>query len=166
MGKPSPGRVIKAFEQAIKVFNRQDFSRARAAFENVIEKFPDEPEVAARARAYIAICQRRLSQRPPTPRTAEALYDRGVIELNRCQFLLAISFFEKALKLEPEADHVIYALAAALAKAGQVERAIAELKRCIQMRDLYRIQARHDPDFRGLYSNEEFQNLIGMELIK
>jgi tetratricopeptide (TPR) repeat protein len=158
--------AVRAFEQAVKLFNRQEFQRAREAFQAVIERFPQEAEVVARARAYLAICEQRLRAPRPVPRTAEALYDRGIIELNRGQIVPAIAFFEKALKLDPRADHAVYALAAAYARGGQVEKALAMLRQAIAMRETYRLHARRDPDFYPLLANPEFQKLVGIEVLE
>ncbi len=162
---PAPP-VVRAFEQAVRLFNRQDFERAREAFQVLIERFPAEAEVLARARAYLAICEQKLRAPRPVPRTPEALYDRGIIELNRGQIALAISYFEKALKLDPLADHAVYALAAAYARGGQVEKALATLRQAIAMREAHRWHARRDPDFHSLYANPEFQKLVGIEIIE
>ncbi len=158
--------VVKAFEQAVKLFHRQEFQRAREAFMSVIERFPAESEVIARARAYLAICEQRLAQPRPVPRTAEALYDQGIIELNRGHIVSAIACFEKALRIDPRADHAIYALAAAYARGGQVEKALAALRQAIALRGTHRVHARRDPDFLPLYSNPEFQRLVGIEILQ
>ena len=100
------------------------------------------------------------------PRTVDALYDRGVFELNRGETEQAIAYFERALKSEQNADHVLYSLAAAHARLGLLDQALGELARCVSKRESYRIQARRDPDFRPLYHNERFQNLVGLETIE
>lgn len=158
--------AVRAFEQAVKLFNRQEFERAREAFQSLIERFPTEAEVLARARAYLAICEQKLRAPRPVPRTAEALYDQGIVELNRGQIAPAIAYFEKALRLDPRADHAVYALAAAYARGGQVEKALAALRQAIAMRETYRLHARRDPDFLPLYANLEFQRLVGIEVIE
>ena len=158
--------AVRAFEQAVKLFNRQEFERAREAFQALIERFSTEVEVLARARAYLAICEQKLRTPRSVPRTAEALYDQGIIELNRGQIASAIAYLEKALKLDPRADHAVYALAAAYARGGQVEKALAALRQAIAMRETYRLHARRDPDFFSLYANLEFQKLVGIEVIE
>lgn len=154
---------MKIFGQAIRLFNRQDFASAREAFSSFIETFPNEVEMVARAKTYITVCDQRLSRPPTAPRTAEALYDRGVFELNRGETEQAIAYFERALKSEHSADHVLYSLAAAHARLGMLGEALEELGRCVNKRESYRIQARRDPDFRPLYQNERFQELVGLE---
>jgi tetratricopeptide (TPR) repeat protein len=94
------------------------------------------------------------------------LYNQGVYELNRGQVEQAISYFEKALKTQPEADHILYSLAAAHARLGQVAQALEELRQAIERREEYRIQARRDSDFTSLYSHPLFQELVGWEVIE
>lgn len=161
-----PSAAVKAFDQAVNLFYRHNFEHARRAFASFIERFPGETEMIARARSYMAICDQRLSHPPSVPRDAEALYDRGVIELNLGRILEALSFFEKALKYEPQAPHILYSLAAAHARLGQVEKALEELKEAVRRREALRIQARHDSDFINLYTHPEFQDLVGWEIVE
>jgi tetratricopeptide (TPR) repeat protein len=88
-----------------------------------------------------------------------------VIELNLGHVLEAISFFEKALKYEPAAAHILYSLAAAHARMGSIEQAVKELKEAVRQREMFRIQARQDSDFTSLYTHPEFQELVGWELV-
>jgi len=121
---PSPGTLaaVRAFEAALKLFNRHDFGGAKQAFDNVLSKFEDEAEVTARARTYLAICTQRLARAASVPRNADALYDQGVFELNRGRNREAAGFFEKALKTDPRADHVFYSLAAAFARLNELNK--------------------------------------------
>lgn len=160
-----PPAAVKAFGKAVNLFHHHDFDAARQAFASFISQFPRETEMIARARSYIAICDQRLSHPPSLPRNAEALYDRGIIELNSGHIQQAIVCFEKALKYEPGAAHIIYSLAAAHARLGFVEQALAELKDAVQRREALRIQARHDSDFTNLYAHREFQELVGWEVV-
>jgi len=163
---PFPSPAITAFGKAVNFFNRHNFEKAREAFESFVERFPEESEMVARARTYVAICHQRLARPPSPPRNAEALYNQGVYELNRGRIEQAISYFERALKAQPEADHVLYSLAAAHARLGQVTQALEELKQAIGRREVYRIQARRDPDFTLLYSHPIFQELVGWEVVE
>jgi tetratricopeptide (TPR) repeat protein len=165
--KPSlPSLAVVTFGKAVHLFNQHSFEKAREAFEGFVERFPDEAEMVARARTYMAVCTQRLSRPPSTPRNAEALYNQGVFELNRGQLEQAIHYFEKALRAEPEADHVLYSLAAAHARMGLVTQALDELKRAVSRRESYRIQARRDPDFTTLYGHPAFQDLVGWEIVE
>jgi hypothetical protein len=161
---PSPGALaaVRAFEQALKVFNRHDFSAARSAFESILDKFGDQAEIVARARTYLTISEQRLARTPAVPRNPDALYDQGVFELNRGNAQLAIELFEKALKAEPRAAHVLYSLAAACARVNDQTKAIESLRRAISIQPVHRSHARRDLDFVSLRTNETFQQLVGL----
>ena len=158
---PSTLAAVRAFEQALKSFNRHDFSAAKSAFVDILEKFSDQAEIAARARTYLAISDQRLARAPSTPRGPDALYDQGVFELNKGNTREAIELFDKALKTEPRADHILYSLAAAYARLNDTSRAIDALRRAINIRSVHRPHARRDLDFASLRSNEDFQQLTG-----
>lgn len=160
---PSPGALaaVRAFEQALRLFNRQDFTGARSAFEKILMQFGDHAEIVARARTYLAICEQRLARAPSAPRNPDALYDQGVYELNKGSIREAIDLFDKALKALPRADHILYSLAAAYARLNDTAKALDALRRAIAIRSVHRPHARRDLDFASLRNNEEFQQLTG-----
>jgi len=160
---PSPGTLaaVKAFEQALRLFNRHDFAPAKSAFLSLLSKFSEQAEIVARARTYLAICDQRLARLPTVPRNPDALYNQGVFLLNKGDTNDAIELFERALKAEPRADHIYYSLAAAYARLDDVSKAIEALRRAIGIRPVQRSHARRDLDFVSLRSNEDFQQLTG-----
>jgi len=160
---PAPGTLaaVRAFEQALRFFNRHDYRQAKSAFEGLNTKFGDEAEVLARARTYLAICDHRLGRAPAAPRNADALYDQGVFDFNRGALREAVELFDKALRIEPRADHVFYSLAAAHARLNDSPKALEALRRAIAIRPVHRSHARRDLDFASLRSNDDFQSLTG-----
>jgi tetratricopeptide (TPR) repeat protein len=160
---PSPGTLaaVRAFEQALRLFNRHDFTGARSAFLSIAEKFAEESEILARVRTYAAICDQRLARAPSIPRNPDALYDQGVFEFNKGNTSDAIELFEKALKANPRADHVYYSLAAAYARLNEATDALDSLRRAITLRPGHRSHARRDLDFASLHDNEGFRQLTG-----
>jgi tetratricopeptide (TPR) repeat protein len=160
---PSPGTLaaVRAFEQALRQFNRQDFAGAKSAFVGLLEKFSDQSEIVARVRTYLTICEQRLLRTPSVPRNVDALYNQGVFELNKGNTTESIELFEKALKVEPRADHVYYSLAAAYARLSNTPKALDALRRAIGIRPVQRSHARRDLDFVSLRSDEDFQQLTG-----
>jgi tetratricopeptide (TPR) repeat protein len=156
--------ALRAFEQAVKVFNRRQFEDAKAMFETVQLKYPGDLEIVARAQMYIQVCKQKLEQeiKSAAPRNAEELYDHGVFALNIGDFTQARSFFEKALRLHPDAPHLLYSLAATHAQTGAHEEALNYLKRSIQIQPRFRAQAYNDADFSGLRDNRQFLELIGL----
>jgi tetratricopeptide (TPR) repeat protein len=156
--------ALRAFEHAVKVFNRRQFEDAKSMFESVQLKYPGDLEIVARAQMYIQVCKQKLEQetKSAAPRNAEELYDHGVFALNIGDFTQARSFFEKALRLHPDAPHLLYSLAATHAQTGAHEEALNYLKRSIQIQPRFRAQAYNDADFSGLRDNRQFLELIGL----
>jgi tetratricopeptide (TPR) repeat protein len=154
--------ALRAFEHAVRVFNRRHFEEAKSLFEGLQVKFSTEVEILARAQMYIQVCSQKLTQAQSAPHNADELYDHGVYALNIGDFTQAKTFFEKALRLKPNEAHLLYSLAATHAQTGGVDQALDYLKRTIQIQPRYRFQALNDSDFSGLRENKQFLELIGL----
>ena len=152
--------ALRAFERAHKEFTRGRFSDARALFLALLEKHANASEVAARARTYLAVAESRLRTQAALPHDADALYDRGVIELNRGQYVAAQELFERAQKRAPEAAHVHYGLAAARARMGALDAALQSLRRALELQPSLRARAHHDSDLAALRNDATFEQLI------
>ena len=152
--------ALAAFERAHKEFVRGRFAEARNQFRILLDKFSQVSEVAARARTYLAIAESRLRTESMLPRDADSLYDRGVIELNRGEYVAAQEMFERALKREPEAAHIHYGLAATRARLGSIDLALESLQRALDLQPNLRVRAQHDHDLNPLRNDPDFDRLI------
>ncbi|HEX8721941.1 MAG TPA: tetratricopeptide repeat protein [Pyrinomonadaceae bacterium] len=152
--------ALKAFERAHGYFTRGNFASAREHFRSLIEQHAGVSEVAARARTYLNIAEARLRSEAALPRNAEELYDRGVIELNRGDFVSAQELFERALKRDPGAADTHYALAASRARLGAVEAALQALERAVELKPVLRVRAQADADLAVLRNEPEFERII------
>ncbi|HYG08865.1 MAG TPA: tetratricopeptide repeat protein [Pyrinomonadaceae bacterium] len=152
--------ALRAFERAHKEFVRGRFSEARLLFRALIEQHSGVAEVTARARTYLAIAEARMRSESAMPRNAEELYDRGVIELNRGDFVAAQEMFERALKRDAAAAHIHYGLAATRARLGALESALQSLGRALELQPNLRVRAQHDLDLVPLRNEPEYERLI------
>lgn len=152
--------ALRAFEAAHKEFARGRFSEARNLFRSLVEKYPTVSEVTARGRTYLAVAEARLRTELALPRDADSLYDRGVIELNRGEYVAAQELFERALRREPEAAHIHYGLAASRARLGAIDTALKSLRRALDLQPKLRIRAQRDQDLNPLRSDPEFDQLV------
>ena len=152
--------ALLAFEHAHKEFTNGHFGEARNQFRSLLEKYSQVSEVAARARTYLAVAEARLRTENMLPRDADSLYDRGVIELNRGEYVAAQEMFERALKREPEAAHIHYGLAATRARLGSVDLALQSLQRALDLQPNLRVRAQHDQDLTALRNDPDFDRLI------
>ncbi|HWN09427.1 MAG TPA: tetratricopeptide repeat protein [Pyrinomonadaceae bacterium] len=152
--------ALKAFERAHKEFMHGRFGEARNQFRVLLEKYSQVSEVAARVRTYLAVSESRLRTETMLPRDADSLYDRGVIELNRGEYVAAQEMFERALKREPEAAHIHYGLAATRARLGALDLALQSLQRAIDLQPTLRVRAQHDHDLTSLRNDPDFDRLV------
>jgi tetratricopeptide (TPR) repeat protein len=152
--------ALVAFERAHREFVRGRFAEARNQFRILVDKYSQVAEVAARARTYLAIAESRLRTESILPRDADSLYDRGVIELNRGEYVAAQEMFERALKREPEAAHIHYGLAATRARLGSIDLALESLQRALDLQPNLRVRAQHDHDLNPLRNDPDFDRLI------
>jgi tetratricopeptide (TPR) repeat protein len=152
--------ALRAFERAHKEFVRGRFSEARLLFRALIDQHSGVAEVTARSRTYLAIAEARMRSESAMPRNAEELYDRGVIELNRGDFVAAQEMFERALKRDASAAHIHYGLAATRARLGALESALQSLGRALELQPKLRVRAQHDPDLGPLRNEPEYEQLI------
>jgi tetratricopeptide (TPR) repeat protein len=152
--------ALRVFERAHKEFVRGRFGEARSQFRALIDKYANVSEVTARARTYLAIAESRLRTEISLPRDADSLYDRGVIELNRGEYVAAQEMFERALKREPEAAHIHYGLAATRARLGSIETALQSLQKALELQPTLRVRAQHDQDLTLLRNDPEFDRLV------
>jgi tetratricopeptide (TPR) repeat protein len=160
--QPSPNEAaaLRAFEKAHKEFVRGRFAEARNQFRELLQKHFTVVEVAARARTYLAIAETRLKTEVSLPKDADALYDRGVIELNRGDYATAQDFFERALKRQPGAAHIHYGLAATKAQLGATEDALKALEQAFTLQPVLRFRAPQDQDLAPLHTIPEFEQLV------
>ena len=152
--------ALRAFERAHREFARGRFAEARNLFRALIDEHGGVAEVTARARTYLSIAEARLRTESALPRDAEALYDRGVIELNRGDYVAAQELFERALKRDEGAADTHYALAATRARLGNIESALLSLQRALELRPGLRVRAQYDPDFAALRNEPEYERLV------
>jgi tetratricopeptide (TPR) repeat protein len=129
-------------------------------FRALIEQHSGVAEVTARSRTYLAIAEARMRSESAMPRNAEELYDRGVIELNRGDFVAAQEMFERALKRDAAAAHIHYGLAATRARLGALESALQSLGRALELQPNLRVRAQHDLDLVPLRNEPEYERLI------
>ena len=159
--KSAPKDPVKAYEKALSLIDKKDYSKAKKALSGVAEK-ADSPELSARAKMLIRLCERQLDDitKPGTKADAEELFDYGVFEHNRGNYKAAQKHFQGALKKDKKADYVYYALAASAALQKEEKEAISNLEKAIKMKPENRYHAANDPDFKPLAENEKFQDLI------
>lgn len=154
--------AVKNFEAGVRLFQKQNYEKAREIFEKLAGS--SLHEVANRAETYLRLCERKLGRTELAPRTAPDYYNLGVAQLNARNLKTAVEYLNKADRLRPNQDHVRYALAAAHTLLGNVEGALEHLRAAIEFRAANRFLARKDEDFRSLAADPRFRRLLYPEV--
>jgi len=150
--------AVVQFENGVKLFNNNEFVKAHAIFARLASG--PAQDLAERARVYMRICEQRRSRPAPQIRTAEDSYNYGVQMANEGNLEEAEKALDRALKLTPQADHVLYALASTQALRENLEGALEFLEKAIQLNVRNRYLAQSDPDFSKLMEDPRFTELI------
>jgi len=141
----SDSEAMQSYESAVRLFRAGDFQKAKEVFDQIAAGA--WLEVAHSARSYSKMCEARLMRRQAEPKTAEEFYTYGVALTNQRKLAEAKVAFESAARLDPQADHIHYAMALCLGLAGDLEGAARSLRTAISLNSRNRALARSDPDF-------------------
>jgi len=153
--------ALVLLEKGIKLIYQKEFKKARLEFKSLVEGHPAEPEILARARTYLQICEREESALKKQSVSNDQLYNLGVMEHNRGDYDKAILHFRHSLEKNPGSDHIYYALAASLAMKGESGEAIRNLGKAVELNEENRVYAKNDSDFATLHELKEFGDLVG-----
>jgi tetratricopeptide (TPR) repeat protein len=148
--------------KGIELIYKKDFKKARAELKLLLETYPAETEILARARSYVQICDREETSQKKPAITADQLYTLGVLEHNKANYDTAIAYFRQSLENHPNADYIYYSVAASLAMKGDLAQSIENLRKAIALNEDSRIYAKNDDDFSALQSKKEFAELVGI----
>lgn len=141
---------LKSFEIAVQLFSQRKLAEARDRFTEAA-KGP-AAHVSDKARAYIQICDRKTARVEVQVLTAEEHFNHGVERLNARDVERARHHLDRALQLDPDADHILYIMALCCGLAGDGAGACENLRRAIDLEPRNRILARQDPEFLSLAS--------------
>ena len=156
---PARQQQLKAYEEALKQFQQQRYVKAKQAFEKVLEG--PGGELCDRARVHLRICEQRGSNSTAAAvKSTEDHYTHGVALMNLGRWDEAREHFDRALKAQPKADHIVYAMAALDCLTGEADAALEKLKLAIQLRPENRYHARNDEDFSFLQEDPRFTELL------
>jgi tetratricopeptide (TPR) repeat protein len=150
-------KALAAFSVAVKEFQKGDFERSAASFKDFIEKFPADKEVVDRARAYLAIAQKRTKKDSVSLRGFEDHYRAGLAKINQKDYPGAVKILEKALEYKEKEGLVYYLLADAHTLLGQTDEALELLKKAVQKDRNFSVLAQNEPDFEHLWEDKKFK---------
>lgn len=156
--------ALALLEKGIELIYKRDFKKARGQLQTLLETYPGEMEILARARSYMQICKREEAAQKKPPASTDQLYALGILEHNRANYDAALAYFRQSLETHPEADYIYYSVAASLAMKGNLSESMENLCKAVELNEDSRIYAKNDGDFSALQTHKEFVELVGAGL--
>jgi tetratricopeptide (TPR) repeat protein len=150
-------KALAAFSAAVKEFQKGEFEKAAASFKDFIEKFPADKEVVDRARAYLAISQKRPKKEGVSLKGFEDHYRSGLAKINQKDYAGAVKILEKALEYKENEGLVYYLMADARYLMGETDEALDLLKKAVQKNKNFAVVAQNEPDFERLWDDKKFK---------
>jgi tetratricopeptide (TPR) repeat protein len=154
--------ALALLQKGIELIFEKEFRKARTELQSLLETFPGELEILARARSYIQICDREEANLRKQPISSDQLYARGIMEHNKANYDAAINYFLQSLEKHPDADYIYYSVAASQAMKGDLAQSIENLRKAVELNEDSRIYAKNDADFSALQAKKEFAELVGI----
>jgi len=149
----------KEYDRGVGALQKKKIEEAERRFLELIQKYPEEKELADRARVYLAVCERQRNTARPALTEPEDFYYAAIYEKNRGNVAEAIEHLKRAAK-KNGGGKVDFLLACCYAQRGDLESALAHLRKAIEDDQGHRILARHDRDFDHVRDTPEFQELL------
>jgi len=154
--------ALALLEKGIELIFQKEFKKARNELKSLVESYPGELDILARARSYIQICDREEASQKKQAISTDQLYTLGVLEHNKGNYDTAISYFLQSLEKHPGADYIYYSVAASQAMKGNAAESIENLRKAVELNEDSRIYAKNDSDFASLQTKKEFADLVGI----
>jgi tetratricopeptide (TPR) repeat protein len=148
--------------KGVELIFQKDFKKAKNELKSLLQMYPGELDILARARSYIQICEREEANLKKPAASADQLYALGIMEHNKTNYDAAISYFLQSLAKHPKADYIYYSIAASQAKKGDAAKSIENLRKAVALNEDSRIYAKNDADFSALQAEREFAELVGI----
>lgn len=155
-------KVLTAYDQAMKVFQKGDFAKALELLKAVIEKYSSEKEIADRARIYQTICEARLKKEKISLETFDDYFQYSVYKVNQGDYEEALKLLDKARQMKPKEAKILYLMADAYCLMEKKEECLAHLKKAIQMDKYFSILAQNESDFESLREDKKFMLITRM----
>jgi tetratricopeptide (TPR) repeat protein len=152
-----PDSGLAAYADALKAMHKQDWARAVKLFAQVAAD-DDAPEIAARARQYLAAARQRL-EAEESRQDHEDAFLAAVFEKNRGNLAPALEICRRGGR-EKKDERFAYLAASIHALEGRSEEAAQALSQAVELNPKNRIHAFHDADFAELRKDPGFRQLF------
>jgi len=171
MVRPSPNgeprtesdKQFQVFDNAMKLFRKQQFREAKAVFEEATSG--PQREISHNAKLHVIMCERRLGKPEVFLDTLDDHYNYAIERLNARDMDVARKHLDCAMQLirqdgNTSTDHLYYALALCAGISGDADTAFENLKHAIELNPVNRMAARQDSDLAPIAQQPRIQQLL------
>lgn len=155
-------KVLKAYDQAMKVFHKGELVKASELLKAFIEKYSSEKEILDRARIYQSICEARLKKEKIELKSFEDYYHHSLYKVNQGDYQEALKLLDKAREMKPKEGKILYLMADAYCLMGKIEECLEHLKKAIQLDKGFSILAQNESDFEIIREDKKFKLITRM----
>jgi tetratricopeptide (TPR) repeat protein len=154
---PHFAQAVQNYEAGLRAMQEHKFDKARTHLQKVLV---GPKELADRASVHLNTCNVRLEKAVTQFKSSEEHYDFAVSLMNVGDYVSAREHLDKLSKQAPNADYVVYGLAALDCLTGHVEDSLRHLDEALRLNPTLRFQARNDSDFQNLVEDPRFTELL------
>ncbi len=155
---PHFAQAVQNYESGLRAMQEHKFDKAKTLLQKVLAG--PSIELADRAKTHLNTCNQHLERASTQFKTPEEHFDFAVSLMNVGDYVSAREHLERLNKQNPQADYVIYGLAALDCLTGRVEESLKHLDEAIRLNPSLRFQARNDSDFQNLAEDPRFTELL------
>jgi len=156
---PRYTQALQSYEAGLRAMQEHKFDKAKPHFQKVIAG--TSKELSDRANVHLSTCNQHLERTAATQfKSPEEHFDFAVSLMNVGDYVTAREHLDKLLKQAPQADYVVYGLAALDCLTGHVEDSLKRLDAALHLNPQLRFQARNDSDFQNLAEDPRFTELL------
>jgi tetratricopeptide (TPR) repeat protein len=156
---PEQEKAYREFEHAVTLLYKQEYDRAKTGFQDILEKYPAERDLADRGRIYLKVCEGRAG-RLPRGEAADP-YLQAVVQYNEGEYEEALKILGR--KADSKDARATYLTACAKLALGEREEGLRLLRESIRLDPDNRYRALNDPDLEEINTAEDFLDSLGDE---
>lgn len=152
--------ALDALTEGLSALQSKDWKKAAERLEKAVE-LADRPELADRARQFLAACRQRSGDGTKAAPAEVDPFLQAVYEKNRGEFKAALEISRKGGRDQKD-ERFAYLVASIHALENRIEEAAQALAQAVELNSKNRIHAFHDPDFAELRKNRDYRPLFGL----
>ena len=156
-------QALKIYEAGVTSVQKRKFSVAAKALKEIVNDYPEERELAERAKLYLTVCDRELHPIVAEPTTLDERLYAATVALNSGDISIAIEHLNAVATEKPADANVHYMLAVAYAMSENTGLSVTHLERAILLNPDNRLLARQEPDFENIHEDDRFRDLTTPE---